>query len=149
MKYVLGFLFTGGDRGGVGLIRKTKPDWQKGKLNGIGGKVKANEPTRHAMQREFYEETGVFIAAGVWTFVTCITFPNGDTMDVFAHHEVGQAPVLLKLTDEWPCYYDVRTLPRRQDTMDNLCWLIPMADWALECQRRGVPQPLDLSLEIK
>jgi 8-oxo-dGTP diphosphatase len=58
-QYVLGFMFdTKGEW--VGLIKKAKPEWQKGRLNGIGGKV---EPTdadlNSAMIREFEEETGV------------------------------------------------------------------------------------------
>jgi hypothetical protein len=36
---VAGFLFRNNDTE-VALIRKNKPDWQKGKLNGIGGKEK-------------------------------------------------------------------------------------------------------------
>ena len=38
MKYVAGFMFSE-DRRLVALIRKSKPEWQKGKLNGIGEKA--------------------------------------------------------------------------------------------------------------
>jgi len=55
------------------LIKKTHPEWQAGKLNGIGGKIENTEileggdgnkyglpETPHqAMVREFYEETGI------------------------------------------------------------------------------------------
>jgi 8-oxo-dGTP diphosphatase len=37
MRYVLGFMFSS-DHSEVALIRKRKPEWQRGKLNGIGGK---------------------------------------------------------------------------------------------------------------
>lgn len=43
----------------VALIRKAKPEWQKGKLNGIGGKIEEGEGPFAAMVREFREETGV------------------------------------------------------------------------------------------
>lgn len=64
--YVLGLAFT--PNGRVALIRKNRPDWQKGKWNGIGGKVEANEDSRTAMQREFAEETGVVTHPDWWTF---------------------------------------------------------------------------------
>jgi len=56
--YVLGLLFRG-CYSGVVLIEKTKPQWQAGLLNGIGGKVEPGENARAAMVREFKEETGV------------------------------------------------------------------------------------------
>lgn len=57
-KYVLGFLFSyGGEK--VALIKKNKDDWQKGLLNGIGGKINSGENQAAAMFREFKEEAGV------------------------------------------------------------------------------------------
>lgn len=41
------------------LIRKKKPKWQAGLLNGIGCKVEKGEAPLDAMVREFKEETGV------------------------------------------------------------------------------------------
>lgn len=60
-KYVLGFAFDpNGER--VVLIEKTKPDFLKGKWNGVGGKVEESDPDIYsAMVREFEEETGVHI----------------------------------------------------------------------------------------
>lgn len=55
--YVVGFLFNS-DRSEVVLIRKNRPDWQAGKLNGIGGKIEDGEGPNTAMMREFLEETG-------------------------------------------------------------------------------------------
>lgn len=57
-KYVLGFLFDE-PKSSVVLIRKNKPEWQRGLLNGVGGKVEGDEPNWYAMYREFKEETGV------------------------------------------------------------------------------------------
>ena len=54
-EYVLGFAFTK-DLKQVALIRKKRPEWQAGKLNGIGGKVNINEVPLLAMVREFQEE---------------------------------------------------------------------------------------------
>lgn len=59
-KYVLGFCFSE-DRSKVALIKKNKPEWQNGKLNGIGGKVEGDELFINAMRREFEEETGMYV----------------------------------------------------------------------------------------
>lgn len=65
-KYVVGFVFDlrmehGGSKQApptmVLLIRKAKPAWQAGHLNGIGGKVEAGETFPQAMAREAREES--------------------------------------------------------------------------------------------
>jgi 8-oxo-dGTP pyrophosphatase MutT (NUDIX family) len=56
-EYVLGFVFNL-DKTKVALMRKTKPEWQRGRLNGIGGKIELGETSITAMHREFKEETG-------------------------------------------------------------------------------------------
>jgi len=60
-KYVLGFLFSE-DNKYVSLIWKKKPEEQKGLLNGIGGKVEDGEDYFTAIEREFFEETGVKVS---------------------------------------------------------------------------------------
>lgn len=59
-EYVLGFMFNNeiGQLGECALISKTKPEWQAGLLNGIGGKIEDGETPLDAMIREFQEETG-------------------------------------------------------------------------------------------
>lgn len=63
IRYVVGFLFSNPDDAlgerRVALIRKAKPEWQKGRLNGIGGKIEEGETAAMAMAREFAEETMV------------------------------------------------------------------------------------------
>lgn len=64
--YVLGFAFN--ERRQVVLIKKTKPAWQRGRWNGVGGKVEDDDLSpAQAMSREFYEETGVMIESSFWT----------------------------------------------------------------------------------
>jgi 8-oxo-dGTP diphosphatase len=58
-KYVCGFLFD--QQKNVVLIRKNKPEWQNGFLNGVGGKVEEGESNLDAMIREFNEEVGVYV----------------------------------------------------------------------------------------
>lgn len=73
MDYVIGFAFDEKPLPDtyVLLIKKSKPDWQKGKLNGIGGKIGdhpefCNETALQAMVREFHEETGVLSSSRDW-----------------------------------------------------------------------------------
>jgi 8-oxo-dGTP diphosphatase len=56
-RYVAGFLFDD-KRELVALIRKARPAWQAGKLNGVGGHIEDGESPEAAMTREFQEETG-------------------------------------------------------------------------------------------
>lgn len=64
--YVLGFAFT--LEGQVALIEKNHPEWQAGRLNGIGGKLDGGEGHHVAMVREFHEETGVVTDTADWEY---------------------------------------------------------------------------------
>jgi len=75
-EYVLGFAFTK-DKSEIILIEKQKPDWQKGKLNGVGGKVEISDTdAKCAMVREFAEETGVNTLHEKWHQFGCMNFEN-------------------------------------------------------------------------
>jgi 8-oxo-dGTP diphosphatase len=71
--YSLGFVFSR-DKKDVLMINKKRPDWQKGKLNGIGGKVIIEERENYliCMKRECFEETGLKIKAK-WNEIGHIT----------------------------------------------------------------------------
>lgn len=58
--YTVAFIFTP-DFKKVWLIEKQKPEWQKGRLNGIGGKVEDGETNYDSCIREIKEEGGVDI----------------------------------------------------------------------------------------
>lgn len=60
--YTIGLIFSA-DLETVYLIRKKSPDWQAGKLNGVGGKLEKNETPLSCMEREAMEEAGY---AGEW-----------------------------------------------------------------------------------
>ena len=60
-RYVLGFAFTE-EATSVLLVRKNRPDWQKGKLNGIGGKIKIRETPIAAINREAFEGAGIKVS---------------------------------------------------------------------------------------
>lgn len=51
------------------LIQKQKPDWQKGKLNFVGGKIEEGETPLECVAREFYEETGILTDEDDWLYL--------------------------------------------------------------------------------
>ena len=117
--YVCGFLFSP-DRSRVLLIRKNRPAWQKGKLNGIGGKVEPSD-TDHlaAMRREFREEAGLDIAE--WHDVLTLTAADWHTHFYRAFGDIDRARAI---TDEQLEIHLTSDLPR--DTIPNLHWMIPL-----------------------
>lgn len=73
--YVLGFVFDSTCEH-VWLIKKNRPAWQAGFLNGIGGKVEQYESLYQAMRRECMEEAG--LETSHWIYLGDITFPDAE-----------------------------------------------------------------------
>jgi 8-oxo-dGTP diphosphatase len=119
-RYVVGFMFNPAENA-VLLIRKTHPDWQAGKLNGVGGRIEDGESPTEAMRREFLEETG--IDHDDWREF-CVL---GDARQWQIHFfsAVGLIAKAVACTDEKPEIHPSMALPF--DTIPNLRWLIPMA----------------------
>jgi 8-oxo-dGTP diphosphatase len=127
MNYVAGFLIDPFNR--LLLVEKQKPDWQAGRLNGIGGKIEFAEEPMDAMIREWREETGD-------DFTDWYEFCKLDASDhavvhffkgrtVVPHHarlikqdknDVGERLLCID-TD----------MVHRHRTIPNLLWLIPLA----------------------
>src|SRR4051794_33252789 len=124
-EYVCGFLFSP-DRTRVLLIRKRRPAWQAGKLNGLGGKIEAGETPLEAMRREFREEAGVDVAE--WQHV--LTLSGADDAGSgrgWAGHffrAFGDLDAARAITDEQLERHPTRPLP--PDTIPNLHWIIPL-----------------------
>lgn len=97
-RYVLGFMVWGSL---VSLIRKKRPEWQAGKLNGVGGHVEEGEPPRNAMAREFFEETGVKTSPDLWEYDGRMLFPDAEVV-LYHMNWVGDRPELECKTDELP-----------------------------------------------
>ena len=116
--YVVGFAFGVGE---VALIRKARPDWQKGRLNGIGGHIEEGESSHEAMVREFEEETGVKIV--IWDLFAKLQGKDW-SCDFFRVFGVDLT-TLKTTTDEEVLVYPVNDLPA--ETLPNLRWLIPLA----------------------
>jgi len=128
--YVLGFAFSANKKEIV-LIEKQKPDWQKGKLNGIGGKIEPNEVPYLAMVREFEEETGVKTNIADWDLFGEMVFQT----DIMG----GEAKIYLfrmfnDIIDDCVTKEEEEVLRVNTDTvlsvfscMHNLPILIPLA----------------------
>lgn len=120
--YVVGFYFNIGDFNKVVLIEKKRPEWQAGKLNGIGGHIEKGEQPIDAMIREFYEETGVKIGEDFWVEFAEI---SNDDWKVFFFYSFGDITACKSTTDEKLVIVDVADLSKL-DVIPNLRWLIPM-----------------------
>ena len=124
-EYVCGFLLSR-DRSRVLLIRKRRPAWQAGKLNGLGGKVEPGETALDAMRREFREEAGVDVAE--WQHV--LTLSGADDAGSgrgWAGHffrAFGDVDAARAITDEQLEIHPTRPLPA--GTIPNLHWIIPL-----------------------
>lgn len=78
-EYVLAVAFSV-DRRKILLIRKLTPEWQRGLLNGPGGKIELGETPLQAMIREFKEETNIDTTIEHWSGLGAI---ESDVFKVF------------------------------------------------------------------
>lgn len=108
------------DKQNVLLIHKNRPDWQVGRLNGIGGKIEESDLTSvDAMIREFREEASLEIKQ--WLPVVTIT---GEIYSVEFFYTIDDRIYEAEsLTDEKIEIFNIYSLP---DVIFNLRWIIPM-----------------------
>jgi 8-oxo-dGTP diphosphatase len=124
-EYVLGFAFC---RDLVLLIRKNKPEWQAGRINGLGGAIEAGETEQEAMSREFCEEAGVLIRAAHWRkfltmeFSDCVVHCFVTWLSETEYYNVRSAT-----SEEVRWVNQHHSILRTPACLSNLRWLIPMA----------------------
>lgn len=123
--YVLGFLFNSGTTEVV-LIRKERPTWQYGLLNGVGGHIEPNETPSEAMSREFEEETGLCLPESDWHLFAQM---KGNNYDCGCYWAIRTDEIVAKactMTDESVEVTNIGRINRGQ-CLHNLNWLLHLA----------------------
>lgn len=130
-EWVVGFAFDESAEVVV-LIRKARPEWQAGRLNGVGGKVEPDVDVVDgavsivaAMTREFAEETGVRTGREEWQHFASLKWEEG-TVHFFRLFDWRVVRDSRTLTDEPIEVHRVAELDRARVT-PNLRWLVPLA----------------------
>jgi 8-oxo-dGTP diphosphatase len=123
-RYVLGFAFDANLN--VLLIEKTKPTWQRGLLNGAGGKIEDHDASPvAAMVREFVEETGLLTTPQQWRPIARM-----EGVDWIVHVFTTDVSVLLPLLNGQDTDIDekVRVVNVEQlyeaPVISNIPWLV-------------------------
>jgi 8-oxo-dGTP pyrophosphatase MutT (NUDIX family) len=123
-KYVLGFLFND-DLSKVVLIRKNRPTWMRGLLNGVGGELHRAKNEFESMYLEFKEEAGVSIIPDDW-FKFCEMSGPDWIVHCFVSGSSHQVDSVRTKTDEQIVVVDSKTFSGYQ-TIEDLAWLVPLA----------------------
>lgn len=120
-EYVLGFAFDAtGDN--VVLIKKRKPDFQRDRFNGVGGKIEPGESPLEAMEREFREEA-FELSHQHWRLFGTLEGDWGKIylFSIFAGELAGQIGSRSEPVFNFP----VNALP--PTILPNVAWMIAMA----------------------
>lgn len=126
IEYCLGFAFDM-DLQDVVLIEKQHPEWQKGRMNGVGGKVEKDELAQDAMEREFEEETGLRVVnwqpfgqleGSDWVVYLYATKLFDGEFNLIDYNKTDEA-IILQDSDNLSM------------AIPNLMWLVPMAKYSL------------------
>ena len=120
-EYVVGFAFNNACTE-VLLVHKIKSEWQKGGVNGIGGKLEKGEHFYDCMVREFREETGVGTDSSDWIHYCTL---SGKDFKVYFFYTIDNAGGASSIGDEKIEWFNIYKLP--YNVISNLMWLIPLA----------------------
>ena len=118
--FVLALLYSADGRQVV-LMRRTKPAWQAGRINGLGGRLMPGESAAAAARREVREECGVDVAA--WREV--LVWEDAEYVMHVLSAVSAEARAARTQEDQEVFLADVDALP--PNVIDNLRWLVPLA----------------------
>jgi ADP-ribose pyrophosphatase YjhB (NUDIX family) len=123
--YTIGIIFTPSFEH-VMLIKKARPEWQKGKYNFPGGHTESDESPWDCIVREIQEETFCKTTKQDWLHIGQLENPGVYIVDIFTMTmDINKLTGESTKTDE-PCnWLPVNNLPK--DILPNLCFLIPFA----------------------
>ena len=127
--YSLGFIFDRTNEH-VLLVHKSRPAWQAGKLNGVGGKAEAGETPLSCVTRECEEDTALLVPAKDWLHFATINQQDNENdennqIEVFATIHNGAFSDAVKNDHEEIQWVPCRSIP--DNAIENLHFLIPMA----------------------
>jgi 8-oxo-dGTP diphosphatase len=102
-------------------MRRTRPAWQLGRVNALGGRLMHGESAAEAARREVREECGVDVED--WREVLVWEDAEYEMHVMSASND--RAREARTLEDQEVFLADVRVLP--ENVIDNLRWLVPLA----------------------
>jgi 8-oxo-dGTP diphosphatase len=120
LDYVLALLFTADGREVV-LVRKTRPAWQAGRVNALGGKLHEGESLLDAARREVREEAGVDVEG--WEEFLVWHDPEYRLRAVRVFDDAARRARTAE--DQEVFLANVAALPLT--VIDNLRWIVPLA----------------------
>jgi 8-oxo-dGTP diphosphatase len=118
--FVLALLFTP-DGQQVALMRRTRPAWQAGRINALGGKLLESESALDAARREVREEAGVDVAE----WVEMLRWEDAEYRMHVVRAMSVRAHDVRTMEDQEVFLADVARLPA--EVIGNLRWLVPLA----------------------
>lgn len=128
----LGFIFNSSlER--VLLVHKNSPTWQKGLINGVGGKLESEEQPIDCMVRECEEETTLHIPKDNWKEFATIKDSNntgGATITLFTVIYTGNETDAAQNDHESIEWFNSQSLP--PNVIKNLHFLVPLAREVLQ-----------------
>jgi 8-oxo-dGTP diphosphatase len=133
-EYVVGFAFDENEKNVI-LVRKQRPEWQKGALNGPGGHIDQGEGMLEAMAREFKEEVGIETNPYVWRHKVTI---EGNKWRVYFLSIRLKDKVFYSaktVTDEEVKFVSMNELHKRS-MIRNLRWLIPYCSYKSDLEEK-------------
>ena len=135
--YVVGFLFY---EEKVVLIRKKRPAWQAGKLNGVGGHIEPGETPIEAMVREFKEETGFLTTKEEWTHIAIVRGNNYE-LNIFRSF-FDYRPEVKSMGSEYIEEHYISDL-LAQEVVDGIEWMIPL------CADKSIIPLIEIHRQLK
>lgn len=123
--YVLAFMVNA-TKNQILLIKKKRPAFQVGKMNGIGGKIEGDETPVEAIIREVEEETGLKTTEYEWANFGEMRLPDGGKVHLFKTFR-DDLENALSMTDEEVVVMDIDYNVLKPLVMPNLIWLIDVA----------------------
>ena len=123
--YTLGFLFNP-EKTRVVIMKKLRPSWQLGLLNGVGGHIEKGERPLHCMKREFKEEVDYIGYDKLdWKRYASLYSPK---FYMNCYTAIGDLSYVKSKTPEKVSVMDIDDIKLKDNRfVENVPWLISMA----------------------